>query len=64
MAENKDQFFTASMAGDMEKMQANRRRLEAARSPAERLEFINAFNRFTGHRRREFKPITGDNFKL
>ncbi len=52
------------MNDDMAEVQANRRRLEAARSPAERLEFINAFNSFIGHRRREFKPIAGDNFKI
>jgi hypothetical protein len=64
MAENKDHFFSASITGDLAVMQANRRRLEAARTPAQRLEFINSFNRLISPRRREFKPITGDNFKL
>lgn len=64
MAENKDHLFAPSMSADMARMQANRRRLEAARTPAERLEFVNGFNRLIGHRRREFKPITGDYFKL
>ena len=64
MGPEKNPLFGDNLAADMAKLDASRRRLAAARSPADRLAFVDSFNRLLGHPRRKFTPIKGDNFKL
>jgi len=64
---NREPLFPASINGDLEKMDRNRKTFRTADGkydPAAWLDFATQFNAYMGHARRPFTPITGKHFKL
>ena len=68
MSENKkDHIFTDTMNRDADALCAARNAIfyiNGKYEPAVWLEFADQFNKFMGHARKPFTPITGTNFKL